>query len=779
MPPGEDQKAKQLYEFGPFRVDPQKELLLRGDEAVPLTPKTFQILLVLVRRSQEVVTKDDLMKQVWPDTFVEEANLSRNIFLLRKALGESPQDHQYIVTVPGRGYRFAESVQLVPEQELSILAARHTKVQVEVKESKPWAWLAITAALIAGLSLGIYRWSFHRSGNLSNRDTVVLADFVNSTGDPVFDGTLRQGLAVQLEQSPFLSLVSERRILKMLHLMNQPVDARLTGQTAQELCERVGGAAVLEGSISSLGTRYVLGLRATNCRTGEILDEEQSQVARKEDVLNALDHMANDFRSRVGESLTSVEKYSTPLQEATTSSLEALKAYSMGLKLGFSSGFAAGIPLLKRATEIDPKFAMAHAMLGLWYSSVGESVLAGESTTRAYQLRDRVSDRENFFITAMYQRDVTGNLEAERRTLEPWVQTYPRDPYVHGLLSGFSSQGTGRYEASIDQANQALALDPEFAPGYIDRGFSHFYLDRFDEAASAVRSASDHKIQMAELVMLEFYIDFFKGDAAGMTRQVFSAQNVPGTQDWISHSESLIAARSGQLQLARSLTRQAMDQAVKAGQQERAATYEAGEAVWEALLESPSAAKQTANAALKLSQGRDVKYAAAFALALAGEYPRARAVADDLAKNFPEDTSVQCNYLPALRGLLALKTASPGAALETLKAATSYELGVPSIEFNTFFGGFYPVWVRGEAYLAQHQGLAAAAEFQKIIGHRGLVAADPIGAVAYLELGRAYTMAGDNEKAKASYDQFLGLWQHADPETRLIASAKAGLAKLQ
>lgn len=308
MPTGADQKPKQLYEFGPFRVDAEKELLLRGDQTVPLTPKTFQILLVLVRRNQEVVTKDDLMKEVWPDTFVEEANLSRNIFLLRKALGESPQDHHYIVTVPGRGYRFAENVQLVPEQELSIVAATHTKMQVEVKESKPWAWIAIAAVLIAGLLFGIFR-TFHRSRRLSNKDTIVLAEFVNSTGDPVFDGTLRQGLAVQLEQSPFLNLVSDRRIQRTLQLMNQSADAPVTGQTAQEICERAGGAVVLEGSISSLGARYVLGLRATNCHTGEGIDEQQTQVDKKEDVLNAVDRMAQNFRSHAGESLSTVEKY--------------------------------------------------------------------------------------------------------------------------------------------------------------------------------------------------------------------------------------------------------------------------------------------------------------------------------------------------------------------------------------------------------------------------------------------------------------------------------------
>lgn len=773
-----DQEPKQLYEFGPFRVDPQKELLLRGDETVPLTPKTFQILLVLVRRSEQVVTKDELMKQVWPDTFVEEANLSRSIFLLRKALGESPQDHQYILTVPGRGYRFAESVQLVAEKELSIVAASHTRMQVEVKETKPWGWIAIATLVLVGLSLGVFRLAFHRSRSLSDKDSVVIADFVNSTGDPVFDGTLRQGLGVQLEQSPFLNLVSDRRIQKTLQFMNQPADAHLTGKTAQELCERTGGAAVLEGSISSLGTQYVLGLRATNCRTGETLDEEQTQVPRKEDVLNALDRMAKNLRSRLGESLTTLEKYSTPLEEATTASLEALKAYSTGVKLGFSSGFASGIPLLKRATEIDPQFAMAHAHLGLWYSSIGESVLAGESTSRAYQLRDRVSDRENFFITTMYQRDVTGNMEAAHKTLELWVQTYPRDLYVHGLLSGSISQQTGRYEQSIEEAKRALALDPDFTPAYINLGFSDLYLDRFTDAKSVVTQAFGRKFNIPEILLLNFHLAFLDGDEKGMSKAVALAKNVPGAEDWMTYSQALIFARSGRLQMARQTTNRAMELARQSGQQERAATYEAGEADWEALAGDISAARKDAAAALALSKGRDTEYAAGFAFAVAGDFSQARVIADDLEKRFPEDTSVRFNYLPALRGLLALHDGNLARAIEVLKTEASHEFAIPAIDFNTFYGGLYPVWVRGEAYLAEHDGVRAAAEFQKILDHPGLVAADPFGALARLQLARAYSLSRNWPNAESEYQDFLAQWNDADPNIPLLKQARAELVEL-
>jgi DNA-binding winged helix-turn-helix (wHTH) protein len=382
--------GKELYEFGPFRVDPEKQKLLRAGESIALTPKAFQLLLVLVRRSNQIVSKDELMNTVWPDTFVEETNLTRNIFALRKALGESAQD-RYIITVPGQGYRLAEDALVVSEPELSFIAASHSKVQIQLRETKPWRWIAVAAIVALAIAGGTTRFLFRRTSGLTEKDTVVLADFANSTGDAVFDGTLRQGMAVQLEQSPFLSLISEGRIRQTLRLMGKATDAPLTAAVAHELCARTGSAAVLEGSIATMGSHYVVGLRATSCRTGEVLDEEQTQSARKEDVLNALSEVARKFRSRVGESLSTVEKHDTSLAEATTPSLEALEAYSEGWRVHASSGAMASLPFFKRATEIDPSFAMAHASLGRIYADLDESDLSSESTTRAWQMRDRTS----------------------------------------------------------------------------------------------------------------------------------------------------------------------------------------------------------------------------------------------------------------------------------------------------------------------------------------------------------------------------------------------------
>jgi eukaryotic-like serine/threonine-protein kinase len=775
MSASESQGLTELYEFGPFRVDPEKETLCRSGEPVPLTPKTFQILMVLVRHSKEVVTKDDLLKTVWPDTFVGEANLSRNIFMLRKALGESAQDRQYIITVPGQGYRLAESVHLVPERELSIIAASHSKVEVQIEQTQPWGWISLAVILLLAGAAGTLQFFSHRKTVLNEKDTVVLAAFANATGDPIFDGTLRQGMAVQLEQSPFLSLISDQRIQHTLRLMGQPTDARLTPELAREICERTGSAAVLDGSIASLGNQYVLGLRATNCRTGDILDEEQAQAARKEDVLNALSQMASKFRTRVGESLSTVERHNTPLAEATTSSLEALKAYSAAWRIHASSGAAAALPLFKRATEIDPNFAMAHASLGRIYADLDESDLAAESTTRAWELRGRASDREMFFITLGYETLVTGNLEAAQQTAASWVQTYPRDARPHNILSGMVTKSFGNYENAKAEAQKAIELDPDFGIGYYSLAVTNAYLNNLDEAEKTLRLAAGRGLGIDEFVMLEYDIAFLRDDRAAMER---AAGRVRG-ENWMSSREAFAAAYSGHLRRARNVSRRAVNEAQQAGQQERAGLWEAGAAVREALFGNASEARTRAMAALQIANDREVEYGTAFALASSGNFPQAQNLADDMERRFPEDTSVRFNYLPVLRARLALNEGNSAKALEVLQVAAPHELGAHRSSVNGLFGALFPVYVRGEAYLAAGHGREAAAEFQKILDHRGIVVSDPVGALAHLQLGRAFAFSGDTIKAKAAYQDFLTLWKDADPDIPIFMQARTEYAKLQ
>ena len=635
----------------------------------------------------------------------------------------------------------------------------------------------LSAAAVLALSVAGY-FSRHHTPTLTDRDTLVLADFKNTTGDGVFDEALRQGLAIQLEQSPFLSLISDQRIHQILALMTQPADAKLSPEIATEVCQRSNSAAVLEGSIASLGTQYVLGLRAKNCRTGEILDDEQATAARKEDVLNALSQIAGNFRTRVGESLASVKEHQVPLIEATTASLEALEAFSAAQAVNVSKGGAAAVALFKRAAELDPNFALAQAFLGVKYSGLGESLLANERLRKAYDLRDHTSDPEKFFIAVNYHRDVTGNLEKAHEAAELWAHTFPRDVRAHAFLTAFVPQGLGLYEQSIEQGRQAVATDPDFIFGYINPARSYLYLNRPQDTERVIGMASERKLDSEEFLVLRYYEGFLTGDKAGMDRQATLAKDRRGVEDRMAHAHALVSAYSGHVQQARELSRRAVDLAERAGNHERAATFQSAAAAYEALSGNTAEAKQRAVAALVLSAGRDVEYAAAFALARAGDFSRAEMLANDLDQRFPEDTSVRFHYLPTLRALAALNAGKPARAGEELETARQYELAMNGLSYIAFSGAMYPTYVRGEALLADHQGSAAAAEFQKLIDHPGIVLADPLGALAVLQTGRAWAVAGDHDKAKAAYQGFLKLWKDADADIPILKQAQAEYARL-
>jgi tetratricopeptide (TPR) repeat protein len=648
---------------------------------------------------------------------------------------------------------------------------------VLARRSRVSASLVVAVAVLAAL-VGGYHY-FRRAPKLADRDTIVLADFRNTTGDAVFDETLRQGLAVQLGQSPFLSLVSDQRIQATLRLMRQPAGARLTPELAREICERTGSTAVLEGSIATLGNQYVLGLRVQNCRTGELIDEEQAQAEKKEEVLSTLSEIAAKFRTRAGESLASVEKHSTPLQEATTSSLEALKAFSTAMRVNYTTGVRSAIPHFQRAIALDPQFALAHAHLGLVYNVAGESELAAQSTTKAYELRDRASDREGFFISLNYDRNVTGNLERGFRTCELWQQTYPRDVNAWSLCAGFTTHGTGRFEKVIEWARKSLDLNPEHSFGYSNQVRSNFYLDRWPEATRVMEQAAGRKIDSPEFPVWRYLIAYLDGDKTGMERAVALAKGQPEKEEMLSQVEAMALAQSGWLRQARSRSRYAVEMARRAGRRETAATYEAGVAVWEALYGNAPQARRIALGVLEASKGREVQYAAALALGLAGDIARSEALAKDLGKHFPEDTCVQYQYLPVLQAIFALSRRQPEAAIEALQAARSYELAASRINFSARFGGLHSYYLRGEAYLALGKGAEAAAEFRKLLEHRGLVGPDPVGALAHLQLGRAYQSTGDRVKAKGAYEAFLVRWKDADPGIPILQQARAEYSKLR
>ena len=781
-----------LYEFGEFRVDPEKQLLLRAGSPVAVTPKVFETLLILLRNNGEIVTKDELMRQLWPDSFVEESNLSQNIFMLRKALGDTAEDRRHIITVPGRGYRFAGGVRVIPQISKNIVLASRTRSQLVVEQTeveeetsaalpapstrhRPWYGYAISATLaIAVLLTSVFLLvRRHPSPVLNASASVLIGDFTNSTGDPVFDDALRQGLAVQLEQSPVLSLVSESRIQHTLQLMDRPPGTRLTHDLAREACTRAGAAALLDGSIAKLGSQYVIGLRAVDCRSGATLDQEQAQVATKEDVLNGLSQIASRFRTRIGESLAAVQEHDTPLADATTPSLEALQAYSMGHKLISSAGAERAIPFFQRAIAIDPHFAMAHALLGRAYADLGEAALSAQSTATAYQMRDRTSDAEKFWITAAYDMQVTENMEEARRTCEVWERTYPRDPTPSSFLAGIIHPVLGEYQRAVDEAQKALKTDPDFLIAYGILSASYEALGSLDDAERTFRDAEMRNIDIPELTLSRYDVAFVRGDQNKMDQLAAAAHGNQPLDEWITQHSSSAFAYQGQVKRARAAAEKAEQLAKQAGHPESVALYKSGEAIWEAFLGDDREAREKADAALKLSNDRGVEFGAGFALALSGDTARAEELANDIDKRFPEDTSVQCIYLPALRGQIAIDRRDPRKALQFLERSAPCELGMPRTAIHANFGALYPLYVKGQALLALRNGAEAAREFEKITTHPGVVLSDPVGAIANLQLARALAMAGEKDKAESAYKHVLDLWKSADPGVLPVTQARA------
>ena len=629
--------------------------------------------------------------------------------------------------------------------------------------------IAVAAAL-ALFAAGYFR--LHGKTKLTDKDTIVLAEFDNTTRDPVFDETLRQGLAVQLQQSPFLSLVTDERIHQTLRLMGQAADVRLTAEVAREVCERTASAAVLEGSISQLGTQYVVGLRATSCRAGTVLDQEQVHASRKEDVLDALGQIASKFRVRIGEALASVQQYDTPLEEATTPSLEALKAYSQGRKLHINGSAQAAVPVYQHAIEIDPNFAMAYTHLGQVYGEIGESDLSAQSITRAYQLKDHASDQERFVIMTAYDMRVTGNLERAQETSEAWARAYPREWSPHGTIGLFYAV-TGQFEKSLEEATKTLELAPEVFFPYAVLPANYCALDRVAEAEKALQLGLQRKIDPGSLADVWYDIAFLKGDRGELEKVAATVRAKPGVEDVIAAKDGFALAYGGHLRQARAKSSHAVELAQQAVQTETSALWQAGAAVKEAFFGNNREAKQLAAATLALSKDREALYGAAFSLAMAGDSAAAEKLANDLEKRYGEDTSVRFNYVPTLRALLALNQGSATKAVEALQIALPYELGRPRSSIHGFYGWLYPIYVRGLAYLKAGQGAEAAAEFQKIIRHPGMAGAEPIGPLARLHLARAFAMAGDKAKAKAAYQQFFDLWKDADSDIPVLVKAKS------
>ena len=683
-------------------------------------------------------------------------------------------------TESGRSAMVSAEAELVATSSVGIASPALTSVArkaptVSVGAAKIHAsrWPILAGAVVVAVALGVGGWLYFarraQAHPLTEKDTIVLADFTNTTGDSVFDGALREGLSVQLEQSPFLSLVSEQQIKQSLQLMGQPANARLTPEIARELCQRMGSTAVLDGSIAEVGTQYLLTLKAMNCANGQSLASTQSQANDKNHVLDALGKVSVEIRNKLGESLSTVEKFNTPVEQATTPSLEALKAYTLAQITRLQKGSAEAIPIYKRAIELDPYFAMAYASLGSNYFYLGEGELASENLQRAYELRNRVSEREKLYIESKYYYQVTGELGKASQAFELWSQTYPRD-WVPLNNLGLIYRTLGKYDKSLTKLREVIPLAPENALSYAPVVSAYICLNRLDEAKATAEHAQSKNLDSAFLREHLYALAFLQNDTASMAQQVSWSADKQGVEEVMLVYESNTAAYSGQLGTARELSRRAVASAERAEEKEGAASNEADSAVREALFGNVTEARQRATAALAHSTGREVEYEATLALAFAGDV-RALALSNDLAKRFPQNTVVQFNYLPTIRAQVALSGKNASEAIETLQTAAPYELGED--------GGLYPVYVRGQAFLAARHATEAGAEFQKILDHRGVVVNGPIGALARLQIGRAYASQGDTAKAKAAYQDFLTLWKEADPGIPILIAAEAEYAKLK
>ena len=644
------------------------------------------------------------------------------------------------------------------------------------RESARWGAVAGAAILVVALAVGGWLFFSRKAHALSDKDTIVLADFTNTTGDAVFDDTLKQALTVDLGQSPFLNILSEDKVRQTLQQMTRSPNERLTRDLAREVCQRSGSKAYLAGSIAALGTQYVIGLEALNCASGDALAREQVTAAGKEQVLTALGQAASELRNELGESLNSVHKFAVPLEQATTNSLEALKAYTLGEKTAREKGDAEALPASKRAIELDPNFALAYDGLGVTYYNLNQPSLGADYLKKAFDLRDRVTEREKFHITGLYYGLATGELEKANQTYELWIQVYPRDDLPHGDL-GSAYMILGQYEKAAAETREALRLEPNQVVSYENLGQIYLALNRYDEARTITEEALGRKLEAIPLHVNLYALAFDQSNAAAMKQQADWALGKPGAEDWMLSLESDTEAWSGRLGKARELSRQAVESARRSDEKEPAALWQANAAIREALFGNTDAARQNAAAAVALAPGsHDAEVQAALAYALAGDAAHAQSLADDLGKRFPQDTVVQSVWLPTIRAQIETERKNAARSIELLQATAPYELGMLSVSASN--SCLYSVYVRAEAYLSAQQGQLAATEFQKILDHRGLLWNCATGALAHLGLARAYALQGDTAKARAAYQDFLTLWKDADADIPILIAAKSEYERL-
>jgi len=778
-----------VFRFGSFEADLQGGQLTKSGIRIKLQDQPFQILELLLERPGQVVSREEIRQKLWSEnTFVEfDDALNTAVRKLRTALGDPADNPRFVETVPRRGYRFVAPVSLTPESEADAYRAAQAESAVpspapyldpgapaESRRITPYAWSVIAAIAllaVAGTAWYLRRPVFH----ITPRDTLVLADFVNTTGEGVFDDTLKQGLAVGLEQSPFFNVLSDRKASAILRQMGRSPEGGLTGKVAIEVCQRANSKVAVEGSISSLGSTYLIGLAGIRCDSGEPIAHEQVEAKRKEDVVEALGKATTMLRARLGESLPSIQKYNTLLEQATTPSLDALQAYSQGLATWDKKGDRASIPFFGRAIELDPNFAMAHAALGTVYHNLGEDQLARGSTTQAYGLRDRVTEAERVSIESRYDLYVTGDLEKTAETYEVWAQNYPESAGALNHL-GTTEAELGRYEKATVSLGQAMRLDPTRATTYANLAMDLFALNRFDEGAAVLDEAEKRKLQTDYLMQANYWRAFLRHDNAGMQRLLLQASDVPGAQPLLLSAQANTEAYYGHYEKARELSGVAADLMEHNQDRESAAACLADVAVREAEAGAFAFARQYLARAQKLAPSTDVRTLAALVMARTGNLNQARTLSAQLDREFPSDTMMQKYWLPVIRAAIEVQQGQGLRASAALIPAAPLEMASPG---RWAVAAIYPAYVRGQAYLLTGDATAAAAEFQKLLDHAGAVLNSPLTPLASLGRARAYARTSDTARTRVAYKEFLDLWKDADPDIPLFKQAKSEYAALR
>ena len=772
------------YRFGPFQLDVRERRLSRGSEVIPLRLKVFDTLRVLVENAGRLVTKQELLDAVWPDAAVEENNLNHNVSVLRKALGEKATGQQYIETVPRVGYRFVSPVEVAELDAAAPVASAATTGQaIDADQAAASAAslrargrrtaLALAALLIviaaAAASYLVRNRASGHGAALTGKDSVLIADFANTTGDDVFDGTLRQAVAVELGQSPFLNIVSDERVRETLRFMERSPDERVTRDLAREIAQRQGFEALLIGSIASLGRHYVINLEAVSAASGDTIAREQVEAESRERVLARLGEAATSLREQLGESLASIERFSAPIEQATTPSLEAFKAYDLGRRKHFAGQYFEAIPLYRRAVELDPNFAIAYAGLGITYGTAREYDLGAQFSKRAFDLRERVSERERFYISARYYMDVLDDGDRAIEVLELWKQTYPRDFAPRTNLSARYC-AIGRYQHALDEAREGIRLNPDAAVAYAALAHTSICLGRHREAAAAIEQAMSRKLDPPYSRYMLYGIAFLQADTAAMQQQVDRVVGTPAEAGMFA-MQSVTSAYAGRVRQAREQTDRAIDLAKGRGLRESAGLYSAGDALWEAAYGNCREAKQAAARTLGLSQGRFAMSWSALALAMCGDSIAAGKLADEMVRRFPEDSFFKASWLPMVHAALALQRGDAAQAVERLQRAGRVELGTNA--------ALWPVYLRGLAYLNQGADALAQLEFQKVLDHKGVLAPkdfNPAAITLYplASLGRARAVArsGDTEASRLAYEALLTIWHDADSDILIVRTAR-------